>query len=347
MNDPTRASANRSRGWLAPTDAFLRSLLALPELAIVAESCHGERRLHQALAANPRRRLDTEELAAVSDADARENYATFASFRDALLSAGTLEAHYLVLMRSGRIAVPPIFIERTVEAIVAHLLEGHTDPFERRAAQLLHREQRITLRDGRVLAADRDAIDRLDTAGADPIGTLLRRGNPQARERTLPVLGVDNVQSFGVEVDERSFVLDLTHEVENELGHGLKFTMVRTHSGLGALACMLERWISHFLHIETTIRPLQKIDDPAWSWHIGLDVGASAILDDLYRGTALDDSRVHRLLGLFRLDFSSPGEMRTDLAGKPVYLGLAMSEEHTLRLKPQNLLLNLPVAATM
>jgi hypothetical protein len=37
--------------------------------------------------------------------------------------------------------------------------------------------------------------------------------------------------------------------------------------------------------------------------------------------------------------------MRADVAGKPVYLGLAMSVEQTLKLKPQNLLINLPLAA--
>ena len=34
-----------------------------------------------------------------------------------------------------------------------------------------------------------------------------------------------------------------------------------------------------------------------------------------------------------------------DVAGKPVYLGLMMNEARELRLKPQNLLLNLPLPA--
>ena len=36
--------------------------------------------------------------------------------------------------------------------------------------------------------------------------------------------------------------------------------------------------------------------------------------------------------------------MRADVAGKPVYLGLAMTADQQLRIKPQNLLLNLPLA---
>ena len=56
--------------------------------------------------------------------------------------------------------------------------------------------------------------------------------------------------------------------------------------------------------------------------------------------------RLQRLIGLFRLDFADPREMRADVAGKPVYLGLAMNAEQTLKLKPQNLLINLPLAAS-
>ena len=69
------------------------------------------------------------------------------------------------------------------------------------------------------------------------------------------------------------------------------------------------------------------------------------MLDDLYRGDAPEPQRMQRLIGLFRLDFADPSEMRADLAGKPVYLGLAMTEHGRLRLKPQNLLVNLPLAA--
>jgi hypothetical protein len=36
--------------------------------------------------------------------------------------------------------------------------------------------------------------------------------------------------------------------------------------------------------------------------------------------------------------------MREQIAGRPVYLAMAMDAEQRLRLKPQNLLLNLPLA---
>ena len=62
------------------------------------------------------------------------------------------------------------------------------------------------------------------------------------------------------------------------------------------------------------------------------------------RGAAVDEARMRRLLALFRLTFADPASMRGDLAGRPVYLGLAMTHDRLLRMKPQNLLVNLPLA---
>ena len=77
---------------------------------------------------------------------------------------------------------------------------------------------------------------------------------------------------------------------------------------------------------------------------MGLDVEATALLNDLYAGMAVDEARRGRLVSLFRLRFADPAEMRADLAGAPVYLGLMARPDGQLRLKPQNLLLNLPLA---
>jgi hypothetical protein len=39
----------------------------------------------------------------------------------------------------------------------------------------------------------------------------------------------------------------------------------------------------------------------------------------------------------------SPADMRPAIAGRPVYLAMAMDSDNKLKLKPQNLLLNLPL----
>jgi hypothetical protein len=335
-------------GWLQPTDDWLRSILGLPELALVEESCSGEHALHRALQAAPRRTVTRAELEAITDADARENHATFLAFRDALLAAGSLEAHYLALMRSGALAIPPVFVDRLVQAIVEHLVSDTDDAFEARAAELLHRPQRITATEGRLLSADLASIDLLsETAGFGDIGRLLVQGGAPMAALQMAVLTADNAAEYWARRERRTFVLDLTHEVASDIGHGLVFTMTRAHSGLKALARVLERWVEHLLGVKVAIAPLQKIEDDGWRWHLGLDVESMALLNDLYEGQPVDTERTQRLISLFRLDFADPAEMRADVAGKPVYLGLAMRPDGTLRLKPQNLLLNLPLATSM
>ena len=89
---------------------------------------------------------------------------------------------------------------------------------------------------------------------------------------------------------------------------------------------------------------MQKISDEKWVWHVGLDAEGSALLNDLYNGVEVDEARLARLLALFRLEFADPSVMRSDIAGRPVYLAMALTPEGVLRLKPQNLLVNLPLA---
>jgi hypothetical protein len=58
----------------------------------------------------------------------------------------------------------------------------------------------------------------------------------------------------------------------------------------------------------------------------------------------MDDARQQRLPCLFQFDFVNPGNMRAQLRARPVYLAMAMDAGSRLRLKPQNLLLNLLLA---
>ena len=90
----------------------------------------------------------------------------FLRFRDGLLAAGTLEAYYLQLMRSGAVNVPAVFIDAVVQALLRNVLDDCNDAFEARAAEMLFRPQRITLQGGQMLAGDRDTLDMLnETAG--------------------------------------------------------------------------------------------------------------------------------------------------------------------------------------
>ena len=71
---------------------------------------------------------------------------------------------------------------------------------------------------------------------------------------------------------------------------------------------------------------------------------ASAILNDLYNGAEVDDDRLARLISLFRLEFADPAMVAPRVRGRPVYMALARADDDSVRLKPQNLLVNLPLA---
>ena len=337
-----------ARGWLVPTADYWRLWLQRPELALVDESCEAECALHTALLHDPFRAVPQTELDALADEDVRANHRLFLDFRDTVMSAGSLEAAYAGFFKVGTVAVPPLFLDLMVQAIISHLLADESDPLCWRAAEMLFRRQRVSVSEGRVLSGDADALDMLnETGGAGAVGRLLLQSGAALPAVQVEVLAESNGARY---MESRAgagrfnFVLDLTHEVQNELPHGLTLTMTRSNSGLTALARVLQRWVRHFLGTSVQIRPEARVDDPSWRWHLGLDVESSRLLNDLYQDHPVEPERQARLISLFRLQFDEPAQVLPEIQGKPVYLGLAMNADGLLKLKPQNLLLNLPLA---
>jgi hypothetical protein len=317
------------QGRLKVTDDFLRAYLGRPELAPVDESCDAERALHGRLLDKPRAKVTKKEIAALADADARENYSVILDFRDRLLEAGTVEACYAGLFKKGDVQVPALFLDQMVHVIVRNILDGAADPFEARAGELFFREQTATLEQGAILLGDSETIGMLaTTAGMGSLGKLVVESGVKARRVELDVLQPDTAQIYWARCDRFDTVLDLSF----------------TRPGLDALCRVLEAWVRHFLEAGIKIQPVQKITDERWVWHVGLDREATALLNDLYNQAEVSEERMARLLSLFRLDFDDPETMRADLKGRPVYLGLCMTPEKKVRLKPQNLLVNLPLA---
>jgi hypothetical protein len=315
-------------GRLEVTDDYLRALLRRPELAPIGESCAAERALHARLAGDPRAPVAPAELAALADADARENYEVVLAFRDLLLARRTLEGAYLALFEGGRVAVPPLFLDQTVHAVLRGILDTVEDGYQLRAAELLFRPQRVTIRDGAVLVADEETLERCRVTGGSgtPGGRAAEAGTP-LRQVELDVFTRERSREYRARSDRFDTAL--------EIGF--------TRPGLDALARVLERWIGHFLDVGVTIHPVQRIRDDRWVWHVGLDAEASALMNDLYRGQEAGEERLRRLLSLFRLEFDDPGDMLERVAGRPVHLALCMTPDGRLRIKPQNLLLNLPL----
>lgn len=316
-------------GRLPITNDLLRAHLDRPELAPIEESCPAERETHAQLRADPRRAVTAAELGRMADPDARFNYETFLAFRDLLIDSGHLAAAYRRLIRGVDFPVPPLLIDQIVHALARHMLEDCDNPFQARAAELLFRSQRVTIQDGTIMVADEETVERYaSTGGFGDLGRLLVESNTATREVDLDVLSEDAAQAYWARSDRFDTVLDLTF----------------ARPGLDAFCRVIEKWIAYFLAIECRVHPVQSIRDERWVWHVGLDIESNALLNDLYRGEEPDEERLTRLLSLFRMEIKTEDAVLDRVRGRPIYLGLCMDEKGLLRMKPQNLLANMPLA---
>ena len=309
-------------GRLLVTDEFLKAYMARPEIAPPGEACLAERRLHDALLADPRRPVAPAEIAAIADPDARENWELMIAWRDHLVRQRTLEAGYLDIVRRAR-QFPPIFIDQLVQLILRNALHGCQDAFVLRAAELFFRPQKLALQDGSLVAADEETARGLGAKPLSPLVSLL--GLPAAAG--IDVLGDGNAPSYWKRSDLFDMALDLT----------------AGRRGLTALGDVMTRWVSHLAGIEVEIEPILALQEVALTWYVGLDAAATRLGDALWNGEALDEAAQARVVGLYRLSFRDSGDVIERLAGEPVYLILAMTADKLLRVKPQNLVTGLPV----
>ena len=274
----------------------------------------------------PRRPVSAEELALLKDRDARDNYEIVLRYRDRLLQEGTVESCYMNLFKGG-VDVPPLFVEQMVHVVLRNILDGCSDTLALRAAELLFREQRATIQDGHVLLADLETVE-MHASGTQcgNLGRLIVEAQGATAKANLDVLERANAESYW----------------ERESRHDTVISLTYGRPALDGFCRVMEAWIFHFLNTRVNISPIRNIEEPRWAWHIGLDAESTAILNSLWAGEEVDAGRMRRILGLFRLEFENPAEMRRDIAGRSVYLALASDESDKVKMKPQNLLLNLP-----
>jgi hypothetical protein len=130
---------------------------------------------------------------------------------------------------------------------------------------------------------------------------------------------------------------------ERESRHDTVISLTYGRPALDAFCRVIEAWVFHFTSLKTSVKPIRQIDEHPWAWHAGLDAESTAILNELWAGKQVEQGRMRRIVALFSLQFDDPAEMRRDIAGRRVYLALSSNEEDVVRMKPQNLLLNLPL----
>ena len=277
--------------------------------------------------ADPRRRVTQAEIDAVEDPDGRDNYRVVLRFRDRLIDAGTVEAAYMALFKAP-VDIPPLFIEQMVHVVLRNILDGCDDPLRLRAAELFFREQKATIQEGHALLADHETVE-MHAAGSKygSIGRLIVEAQGTLGKVDLDVLERANAQIYW----------------DRESRHDTVISVTFGRPALDALGRVIEAWIKHFLGLDVRVKPIRKIDEPHWAWHIGLDAESTAILNELWSGSQVDHGRMQRILALFALTFDDPAAMRSDIAGRTIYLALSATEEGVVRMKPQNLLTNLPL----
>ena len=287
----------------------------------------GELALHSSLMESPRRLLSESDLSQVEDVDARDNYRLLMRFRDRLLAAGTVEGCYMALFK-GPIDVPPMFIDQLAHVVLRNILDGCDDPLRLRAGELFFREQKVTLQEGHVLVADDETV-QMHAAGNryGSIGRLIVEAQGEVGKIDLDVLDRANAPLYWERESRYDTVISLTYG----------------RPALDALCRDIEAWIWHFLQIKTDVKPIRRIDEARWAWHVGLDAESTAILNELWAGGEIEAGRMRRVLALFALQFDDPAAMRSDIAGRTVYLALSCGEDEVVRMKPQNLLTSLPL----
>jgi hypothetical protein len=248
-------------------------------------------------------------------------------FRDRLVSAGTVEGCYLRLFRE-KIDVPPLFVDQLAHVILRNILDGCDDPLRLRAAELFWREQKATIQEGHALLADLETVEMHASGNKfGSIGRLIVEAQGDLAKAELDVIDRANAATYWQRESKHDTVVSLTHG----------------RPALDALARVIESWVFHFLKTQIQVKPIRKIEEERWAWHVGLDAESTAILNELWNGGQVEQGRMQRILALFELKFGDAGLMRRDIAGRPVYLALSCDDEGVVRMKPQNLLLNLPL----
>lgn len=315
-------------GRLVVTDEFLKLYLARPEVVPPADACLAERALYGRLTREPRGAVAAAEIGDIQDRDARENWRHLVAFRDHLVGHRTIEAAYVAIARAAKVATPPIFLGQLVHVILRNILDGERDAFRLRAAEMLYRAQRLTLKDGVMLLADEELVDGASVVDhASPLVAMFG----EARARDLDILTPAVAPTYWDRSDAHDVVLDFRHG----------------EAARAALARVLEAWVHHLVGVETTIEPVERVEERDWAWFVGLDQEATRIGNALWRGEEPAEDGRERIVALFRLTFRNPAEMLERVAGKSVWLILAMTGNRIIRLKPQNLIAGLPLRAVV
>jgi len=195
-----------------------------------------------------------------------------------------------------------------------------------RAAELFFRPQRASQHEGTMLLADLEVIEEHELGRSQsPLVAMLGKEPVGA----LDVLDDGTAWTYWSRSDAFTMALNIGSNPRSREG----------------LARVIEVWVRHLLGVDATVEPLERIEDRDWRWFVGLDAEATRIGNALWKGETIDEETSARVLAIFRLTLAPGTPVKPRAAGHPVYLLLAMAPDKSVRVKPQNLLVGLPLKA--
>ena len=309
-----------SNGKLIPTKDFMKAYFSRPEVEIIDESCEAERKLNKKLLEDPFRSVSAKELNQIVDNDVKFNYQMILNFRDFLSKSNNLEEAYLKFCRGEKINFPPLFLDQLVQNILRNIMDIEPIALQVRASEIFFRSQIVNVAEDEIMLADEEMVNF-------HAKNLQNEKNTNKEQNVdIDILRESSADNYWERSDRFDTSIDIAF----------------TKPALDGLARVIEKWIYHFLMINVSVSPLQKIEDEKWSWHIGLDSESSNILNKLYNGNEMPESELKQILCLFKLE-SEEGFIK-EMQNKPVYLALSMNNDSIVKCKPQNLLTNLPLS---
>jgi hypothetical protein len=178
----------------------------------------------------------------------------------------------------------------------------------------------LLLADAEVVEAQRHAQNEVHSS---PLTAMLQ---PQAFGE-MDVMDDDNAWTYWSRSDAHAMVMNIGGNPKARAG----------------LCRVIERWVGHLLGVTVSVETVASIEDRDWRWFVGLDSEGTKIGNALWNGAALDSPE--RIVALMRLNIEDTRVVDERVGSSPVYLILAMGADKVVRLKPQNLLVGLPLAS--
>ena len=234
----------------------------------------------------------------------------------------------MTLASDGAADLPPLFLAQLCHLILRNALEGCDDPYTLRAAELFYRSQLATVHDGTLLLADAEVVEAQQHAQHDVHASPLTAMLAPKAFGEMDVMDDENAWTYWSRSDAHAMAMNIGGNPKARVG----------------LCRVIEKWVAHLLDVAVAVEIVPSIEDRDWRWFVGLDSEGTRIGNALWNGTAPDAHAAERIVALMRMTIADVRRVDERVGSRPVYLILAMGADKVVRVKPQNLVVGLPLA---